>query len=161
MVIVVMGVAGSGKTTVGSLLAQTLAAPFYDADDFHEPGARDKMKRGSALTDEDRQPWLHKLSEEIRKWNKRDDITILACSALKQKYRDQLSRGGSVCWVYLKGEKELIRRRLVLREDHFMDSRLLDSQFDILEEPTDAIVVGIVSEPAKIVERLLSRLRES
>ncbi len=161
MVIILMGVAGSGKSTIGEMVARALGAPFYDADDFHEPSAREKMKQGSALTDGDREPWLRRLADGIGKWNREGGITVLACSALKQKYRDQLSRSGPVQWVYLKGGKELIRQRLGQRKDHFMDPKLLDSQFDTLEEPKDAIVAEIASEPAKIVEGLLARLKES
>src|ERR1039457_2137969 len=111
MVIVLMGVSGSGKTTVGKKAAEKLACPFFDADDFHSAENKAKMGRGLALTDEDRRPWLQTLSDEMKKWNKKNSFTILACSALKQKYRDLLSQDVPVRWVYLKGERSLIQRR--------------------------------------------------
>ena len=160
MVIVVMGVAGSGKTTIGQKLAGALGCPFYDADDFHGADAKSKMNRGIALTDEDRQPWLGNLADEIKKWESKGGFSVLACSALKKSYRDLLSKAGLIRWVYLKGDKEVIRQRLAKRKDHFMNSGLLDSQFDTLEEPTESFVADISQEPGQIVEALVRQLRE-
>jgi gluconokinase len=154
MVIILMGVTGSGKTTIGQKLAAVLSCPFFDADEHHSLASREKMSRGEPLTEEDRKPWLESLAVKIREWNKKDPLTVLACSALKQSYRDLLSNGEVVHWVYLKGDRELIRRRLEGRQGHFADARLLESQFALLEEPRNAMVVDIGEESDKLVNRL-------
>ena len=159
MVIILMGVTGSGKTTIGQKLAQALNCPFQDADDHHSVANREKMARGLALTEEDRRPWLETLAGKIREWNKERALTVLACSALKQSYRDLLSKGEVVRWVYLKGDRELVRKRLEGRQGHFADARLLESQFDLLEEPKNAVVVDIGGELDKIVLRLTQELK--
>lgn len=155
MIIVLMGVAGSGKTTLGKQLSLALHCPFYDGDDFHSPQARIKMSRGEALTDEDRQPWLEDLNRNMMQWNVQSSRTILACSALKRKYRDLLSRGVEVTWVYLRGDKALIGKRLEERQGHFATVALLDSQFESLEEPTNAIVLDISNPLERLVEALI------
>lgn len=155
MIIVLMGVAGSGKTTLGKQLSLALHCPFYDGDDFHSPGARLKMSRGEALTDDDRQPWLEDLNRNMKKWNVQSPRTILACSALKQKYRDFLSRGVEIIWVYLKGDKELIKQRLKQRQGHYAQANLLDSQWESLEEPINAIILDISVSPERLVEALI------
>jgi carbohydrate kinase (thermoresistant glucokinase family) len=155
MIIILMGVAGCGKTTVGKQLSLALGCPFYDSDDFHTPEARLKMTNGEALTDEDRQPWLEELNRKMKKWNVQSHQTVLACSALKQKYRDLLVQGNDVTWVYLKGTKTLIHERLKRRQGHFASVNLLDSQFDSLEEPSKAIVLDISLSPERLVESLI------
>lgn len=155
MIIILMGVSGCGKTTVGKQLSLVLGCPFYDSDDFHSPEARLKMTNGVALTDEDRQPWLEELNRKMRKWNLQSHRTVLACSALKQKYRELLSRETEVIWVYLKGDKALIGERLQKRQGHFASVNLLDSQFDSLEEPQNAIVLDISLKPERLVEALI------
>ena len=157
---VVMGVSGCGKSFIGELLAQALGGVFADADDFHPPANIEKMANEIPLTDADRWPWLDRLREEIvlhRNSNPAD--YVLSCSALKQSYRDRLLGDDSpeiFNFVYLKGSKELIRQRMEQR-DHFMPPALLDSQFDTLEEPQDAIVVDIEWSPDAIVRMVVGR----
>jgi carbohydrate kinase (thermoresistant glucokinase family) len=154
-----MGVSGSGKTTIGQKLAEALHCPFYDADDFHPSANKEKMARGEALTDQDREPWLLKLSEEMEKWDRQGPYAVLACSALKQKYRDLLARKVPVRWVYLKGNREVIQKRLEARKGHFFNPALLDSQFSDLEEPLDAIVVNIGKGMDEIVQGIVKELK--
>ena len=143
VIVVLMGVSGSGKTTVGRTLADDLGWTFLDADDFHPPANVAKMAAGVALSDEDRWPWLDRLVEELRAFEQNGRHVILACSALKQSYRDRLAPAGDVRWVYLKGEKSTIEPRIASRESHYMPASLLTSQFAALEEPAGAIVVDI------------------
>jgi gluconokinase len=155
MIIVLMGVAGSGKTTLGKQLSLALHCPFYDGDDFHSPEARLKMSRGEALTDEERQPWLEDINRNMKKWNIQSPRTILACSALKERYRNFLSRDVEITWVYLRGDKALIRKRLEERQDHYATAPLLESQFESLEEPDNAIILDISNPPERLVEALI------
>lgn len=137
-----MGVSGSGKTRVGRALAAALGVPFIEGDAFHSPENIAKMRSGQALTDEDRTPWLAALSDALRQHAARGEQVVVACSALKQVYRDQLQAGGvPLRFVYLQAAPELIRPRVERRKRHFMPPALLQSQFDALEEPTDAIVL--------------------
>jgi gluconokinase len=159
MIIVLMGVAGSGKSTLGQALARALGCPFYDSDDLHSPEAIEKMTKGIGLTDEDRQPWLAELAARIKVWESQTPKTVLACSALKQKYRDQLAQAGSVEWVYLKGDTALIAERLKSREGHFVSASLLDSQFQALEEPKKALVLDISESPQSLIFTLLGHFR--
>lgn len=155
MILVVMGVSGSGKSTVGALLAKRLGWPFFDADEYHPPANVAKMKAGTPLTDEDRWPWLEKLNGLLKE--KRD--AVLACSALKQVYRERLTAGLPASRiVFLKGEKKLIRERLATRQHKYMPASLLDSQFATLEPPADAIAVDIAQDPAACVEAIVARL---
>lgn len=152
-VIIVMGVSGSGKTTVGELLAKELHIPFKDADDFHPKENVSKMSNGIPLNDNDRIPWLELLSEKIEGWSK-ERGAVLACSALKEKYRTILASKGAVSWVYLKGSKDLIASRMSERAGHFMKPELLDSQFNDLEEPTNSVEVDISRDSEQIIKDL-------
>lgn len=139
---VVMGVSGCGKSTVARALAEKTGGRYIDADDFHPPTNKEKMAAGIPLTDDDRRGWLDALNQELRA--NQTNTTFLACSALKQIYRERLRANvPDLHFIYLKGSKEVIDRRLAARTGHFMPSTLLDSQFATLEEPTDAIVVEI------------------
>lgn len=159
LVVVVMGVSGSGKSTVGRLLAEALDADFHDGDDFHPPENRRKMASGSPLDDTDRWPWLDALGRQIDSHLRDGSRAVLACSALKASYRDRLRRHGpTVRFVHLRGTPELIARRLAGRQGHFMPPELLQSQFDALEEPTDAVAVDIDQPPRRIVEDLVRTL---
>jgi carbohydrate kinase (thermoresistant glucokinase family) len=160
MVYILMGVSGCGKTTVGKKLAGKLNLSFYDADDFHPEKNVKKMESGIPLNDDDRYPWLEILLENIARWNKSKGA-VLACSALKKSYRDHLRKdnNGSVSFIYLKGAKELIYDRLKNREEHYMPSSLLDSQFETLEEPEDALTITVDSDPENIIKEIMKQLR--
>ena len=136
MIVILMGVAGSGKTTVGRLLASALGWRFYEGDDFHPRANIDKMQRGIPLTDDDRWPWLQALRQVIDACQAQGTSAVMACSALKQTYRDYLMHGcDEVKLVYLKGSYALLYQRLAQRRGHFMPAGLLTSQFATLEEP--------------------------
>ncbi len=153
---IIMGVTGCGKTTIGKLWANELRIPFYDADDFHPRENVDKMASGTALTDDDRFPWLEQLGALIIMIS-RNKGGVLACSALNELYRNYLRPGGHpVHFVYLKADKELIHERLSKRKGHFMPDVLIDSQFDTLEEPK----TGITIDAAKSTDEILEILRE-
>jgi gluconokinase len=145
VIVVLMGVSGCGKTTVGRALAERIGWPFHDADDFHPPANVAKMAAGEPLSDDDRRPWLDRLASEMAAINTRGGNAILACSALKQSYRDRLSRAGDVRYVFLRGDEATIAQRLAARAGHYMPASLLTSQFAALEEPSDAMVVDIRS----------------
>lgn len=159
-VVVVMGVAGSGKTTVGRRLAAALGAAFEEGDDYHPPANVAKMRAAVPLTDADRAPWLERLAAGIDGWLAEGRRTVLACSALKESYRAVLIGGrADVVLVYLKGPEALIRERLAARTDHYMPVQLLASQLVALEEPGDAITADIAPPPEAIAEDILARLR--
>lgn len=159
MLIVLMGVAGSGKTTIGTLLGQRLGIPFFDGDDFHPPENRAKMAAGQPLTDDDRRPWLARINVHLRELERTDTGAIVACSALKQQYRDILAEGlTSLRFVYLRGTPALIAERMRARQGHFMPPALLDSQFATLEEPRDATVVEVDAGPEEVVARIIGAL---
>lgn len=143
MIVVLMGVCGSGKTKVGRTLAASLSWPFYDADDFHPPANIEKMAAGIPLTDDDRWPWLDRIVDALADAGADRDNAVLACSALRQSYRDRLMRAGSVRFVYLKGDIATIAARLANRTHDYMPPSLLPSQFATLEEPADALVVDV------------------
>lgn len=154
-----MGVSGSGKSTVGRLLGKKLNLPFYDADDFHPIGNIEKMTSGLPLDDNDRQPWLEKLGQEIKIWESAGGA-VLACSALKNKYREQLCSipKNRIRFVFLSGSFNLIKERLISRKNHFFNEKLLQSQFDILEVPADAFEVSIANTPDRIVDQIIENL---
>ena len=161
MIVIVMGVSGSGKTTVGKRLARELEWRFHDGDEFHPADNIEKMKGGKGLSDQDRRPWLEALKVLIDGLLQREENAIIACSALKDSYRKQLtSHNGRIVFVYLKGSYDLIRQRIIARQGHFMKADLLRDQFAVLEEPADAIVVDIQQEPAAIVDGIKKRLAE-
>ena len=158
MVYVVMGVSGCGKTTVGTLLANEKKIPFFDADDFHPEENIRKMQSGNPLDDNDRKPWLNILSEKIRDWND-DSGAVLACSALKKSYRKILtSKTNDVTFIWLDGSYDLINSRMQKREGHYMPPDLLQSQFDALEPPSEAVKVNIDQPPDNILSDILKTL---
>jgi gluconokinase len=158
MIIVIMGVTGAGKTTVGILLAERLGWEFADADDFHPPENKEKMKQGIPLTDADRMPWLQALREQVAKWIAEKRNAVLACSALKQSYRQELCNGPEVKFVYLKGSYDRIYKRLAIRKGHFADVHILAGQFADLEEPKDALIVDAMKTPSETVEEICQAL---
>jgi len=158
MFILIMGVTGSGKTTVGEPLSADLGWPFFDADDFHPPANIRKMSRGVSLTDEDRAPWLEALRALITEHGARGENGVLACSALKESYRRTLSSGADLAVVYLKADPELVRGRLADRRGHYMSPRLIESQFHDLEEPEGAITIPADWRPDHIVTSIRSQL---
>lgn len=149
MVVVLMGVSGSGKTTIGRELAALLGWAFVEGDDFHPDANVEKMAAGNPLNDDDRRPWLRALGDRVAGACDRGEQVVLACSALKQDHRDQLEQGcpERVRFVYLTASEELIRRRLEAREGHFMDPALIHSQFEALEPPADAVRVDVSPAP--------------
>ena len=159
MIVVVMGVTGAGKTTVGRLLAHELDCDFLDADDYHPAANVAKMHAGRPLTDDDRQPWLARLNEVLREHAARSADVVLACSALKASYRDRLLADlPDSRVVYLRGTKALIATRLGARRGHYMNPALLDSQFATLEEPDGAIVADIGPAPDAVAAAILAQL---
>jgi len=165
MVIIVMGVSGSGKTAVGEALAASLNWLFEDADNWHLASSIEKMHKGEALTDEDREPWLRSLNSAVLAWIAEKRDVVLACSALRKCHRNALHEGvldrESVRFVYLKGTYEEVARRLSGRVGHFMPGSLLESQFAVLEEPnaSEALVVDISRSVAIIVDSIVAGLR--
>lgn len=158
MVILLMGVTGSGKTTIGRALADSLQWQFVDADDFHPQANVAKMQAGIPLDDADRAPWLAALHEAIAEWLHAGTSVVLACSALKQSYREQLLISSEVRLAYLRGSPELIAQRLSERHGHYMNPDLLASQFATLEEPQDALTVEVISSVSDCVLRIRSAL---
>lgn len=162
LIIVVMGPAGAGKTTIGTLLAQSLGWRYLEADDFHSPANIEKMHRGVPLTDADREPWLASIREALRAAIARGDRVVLACSALKEQYRSALVPPNvtreQIFFVYLHAAPSLLRERLAHRVGHFAGPALVDSQLKTLEEPTDALWVDASRPPEEIVTRIREAL---
>jgi gluconokinase len=158
MIIVLIGVTGSGKSTVGRLLARQLGWKFYEGDDLHPAANLQKMRRGLPLTDEDRKPWLKAIQNAIRAAVENRENVVIACSALKESYRNMLHVEGEVIFVYLKANSPLIQQRLKKRTGHFMNPVLIQSQFDTLEEPNQAVQIDAGLTPAEIVQLIRHRL---
>ncbi len=152
-----MGVSGCGKTTIAGLLSKKINIPFFDADDFHPEQNVEKMTNGVALDDADRKPWLKTLNINLKEWQKKKGA-ILACSALKEKYRASLTVGVNIQWVFLEGNLKLIKKRLEHRKGHFMNTHLLQSQFECLEAPKYGTKIGIDKSPEYIVDELLRHI---
>ena len=158
MVILVMGVTGAGKTTVGGLLAKQLGWPFLDADDFHPPENIEKMKHGIPLTDADREPWLAAIHQALVDYAAKNQDVVLACSALKQKYREKLAAGLDLRICYLKGSFEEISSHIEHRTGHFAGEAILAAQFADLEEPDDAVGLDATARPEENVSEALTKL---
>ncbi|MBY9006141.1 MAG: gluconokinase [Candidatus Lokiarchaeota archaeon] len=158
MIYIIMGVCSCGKTTISKELSKSLNIPCYDADDFHSNANIQKMKNCIPLKDCDRKPWLDSLSEKIKEW---DNIggAILACSALKESYRQILNKNKNVIFILLHGKRSLIKERMLNREDHYMPVELLISQFEILEIPDYAIKIPIDQPVEKIVSIIINKIR--
>ena len=157
--IVLMGVSGCGKTTVGKVLSETLNWPLFDGDDFHPVENVAKMSAGIPLDDDDRFPWLVKLNHLIAENLAEDRSIILACSALKARYRELIAQGNpGVVFVYLKGDFDLIFERMQARDAHYMKAGMLKSQFTDLEEPQNAITINISESPEKISQLIVGNL---
>jgi gluconokinase len=152
MMILIMGVTGCGKTTIGAALAHELGWSYFDADDFHPLSNIQQMSSGLPLTDQDRGPWLEKLRRLIAERHRHGEHGVLACSALKETYREILGWGGDLEVVYLKADPDLIAQRLATRKGHFMPQRLIDSQFRDLEEPNSGITIPAAWSPERIVK---------
>lgn len=160
MIYVVMGVSGSGKSTIGKMLAQELLIPFKDADDYHPSKNIEKMSQSIPLNDDDRKDWLLLLSNNMIDWQSHHPGVVLACSALKQQYRELLIQSSQleIKFIYLKGSYQLIQKRLDQRKNHFMCKNLLKSQFDTLEEPKDAITVSLELNPRQQLKDILEKM---
>jgi carbohydrate kinase (thermoresistant glucokinase family) len=161
MIIVVMGVTSSGKSTIGKLLAKRLSVPFIEGDEFHPEENIEKMSKGIPLNDDDRVPWLQLLSQQLKS-HQQDKGAVLACSALKESYRKILQGGlnEKITWIYLDGSEELIRKRMEKRKNHFMPEALLQSQFSALEKPSYALCFSIEKEPEVIVNEIVNRINK-
>ena len=161
MIVIVFGVSGAGKTTVGKLLARELGWNFIEADDFHPAANIEKMRSGHPLTDEDRWPWLERLRQQIERSLPAGENVVLACSALKRAYRDRLRVGDEVKFVFLRSDYLLVEKQLRSRHGHFMNAALLHSQFDDLEEPQadeNVLMVALGRTPEEIVEEIEAKL---
>jgi gluconokinase len=158
MVILVMGTTGAGKTTVGKLIAQKLSWIFLDADSFHPSANIEKMRHGIPLTDVDREPWLANIHSRLQQISDEGNNAVLACSALKQSYRDTLSAGLDFRIVYLRGNYEQMRKHILARHGHFAGESILAGQFADLEEPTDALLLDVAATPDELANRAIARL---
>jgi gluconokinase len=161
VILIVFGVSGAGKTTIGKLLAEELGWRFLEADDFHPPSNVEKMRSGDPLTDEDRWPWLERLRDQITRTIAAQGNAVLACSALKRVYRERLRVSDDVKFVFLHGNYKLIEKQLQRRRGHFMNPALLKSQFTDLEEPSladGAVTVELGRSPQELVEEIKAKL---
>ncbi|MEM9685927.1 MAG: gluconokinase [Bacteroidota bacterium] len=160
-VIVIFGVSGCGKTTIANVVSERLSIPYYDADDFHPASNIEKMRNGIALTDTDRLPWLQAMAHQITLWENSGGA-VLACSALKEKYRKLLASKATqpIQWVLLSGTFELIKSRIKARKDHFMSTTLLQSQFDTLEIPDYGLNISIEKTPKAIANTIITKLNK-
>jgi gluconokinase len=161
MVIIIFGVSGAGKTTVGKLLARDLHWRFIEADDFHPAANIEKMRSGHPLTDNDRRPWLEQLRQQIERSLSARENAVLACSALKRAYRDRLHVSDEIKFVFLRGDYALVQKQLRSRHGHFMNATLLQSQFDALDEPEldeNVVTIELGRRPEEIVERIKTNL---
>ena len=161
MIVIIFGVSGAAKTTIGKLLAEELGWQFYEADDFHPRSNIEKMRSGRPLTDEDRWPWLERLREQITRSLAAKENAVLACSALKRMYREHLRVSGDVKFVFLRGDYALIERQLRRRRGHFMNPALLQSQFADLEEPQpdeDVLTIDLGRSPQELVDEIKAKL---
>jgi len=162
IIVVVMGVSGSGKTTIATMLAGMLGCQFLEGDDLHPPSNVEKMRGGSPLDDADRLPWLRRITDKIDRWRERGEAGVITCSALKRSYRGIIvGKRPDVRLVYLKGARGLIQRRMAARRRHFMPLALLDSQYAALEEPTadeHSVTVDVRARPGEIVAEIARRL---
>ena len=161
MIVIIFGVSGAGKTTVGKLLARELGWSFIEADDFHPVANIEKMRSGHALTDKDRWPWLEQLRQQIERSLSTGENAVLACSALKRAYRDRLRVSDEIKFVFLRGDYALVEKQLRSRHGHFMNAALLQSQFDDLEEPQpdeNVLTIELGRTPEEIVERVKAKL---
>jgi gluconokinase len=154
---IIMGVSGSGKSTIGARLSEILKVPFFDGDDFHPKSNIEKMKAGQPLTDHDREPWLHALSELLLHQQK-ENGAIVACSSLKKQYRQTLSLHTKPTFIFLSISKEEVIKRLKGREKHFMPVELIDSQFDALEVPYDALTIDVNQPFDYVIRDILKKL---
>ena len=163
MIVIVFGVSGAGKTTIGKLLAEELGWRFYEADDFHSQANIDKLRRGIPLADEDRWPWLENLRQLIKRSFEAGENAVLACSALKRAYRERLRVIDQVKFVFLRGGYALVEKQLRQRRGHFMDTTLLRSQFADLEEPAPdegALTIELGRTPEEIVDEIKAKLHQ-
>jgi gluconokinase len=161
VIVIIFGVSGAGKTTVGKLLARELDWSFIEADDFHPAANIEKMRSGHALTDKDRWPWLEQLRQQIERSLSTRENAVLACSALKRAYRDRLRVSYEIKFVFLRGDYALVEKQLRSRHGHFMNAALLQSQFDDLEEPQsdeNVLTIELGRTPEEIVERIKANL---
>lgn len=157
-IIYIMGVSGSGKTTIGKLLSKRINIPFFDADDLHSKVNKEKMKAGKPLTDDDRNDWLLEVNKLAQNQDKLKGA-IIACSALKEKYRDELSKKiADPVWIFLQGSYDLIHKRMEKRTDHYMPVQLLSSQVESLEVPVNAFAIDVQQEPEIIIAKIISHL---
>jgi len=159
MIAVVMGVTGVGKTTIGSGLASRLGIAFEDADSYHSAANIEKMSHGIPLTDADRIPWLEAMHRMLAAYAADERSVVLACSALKQEYRDLLGKNLPIIWIYLKGSPATILDRIEHRHGHFAKEDLLKSQFETLEEPKDAMIVNVDGTPEEILNDIMARIQ--
>jgi gluconokinase len=161
VIVIIFGVSGAGKTTVGKLLAREFGWRFIEADDFHPPGNIEKMRSGNPLTDKDRWPWLERLRQQIERSLSTAENAVLACSALKRAYRDRLRVSNETKFVFLRGDYVLVEKQLRSRHGHFMNAKLLRSQFADLEEPKpdeDVLTIELRRKPQELVEEIEAKL---